>query len=85
MNCIKPVSGNKYTLNEFSKKKKCYIINNNLSCDIDHYISKLLENEIYFAKSVEAIINEMKIQIDYDIVDIYKALQGEGGFISEER
>lgn len=56
-----------------------------LSYDVEFSLVKLLEKEIDLARAIGLLINDIKSRFDYNILDVYSAVQGYGDYITNEK
>ncbi len=55
-----------------------------LNHDIEFSLVLLLEKELDLARAIDLLLNEIKCRFDYNIFDIYSAIQGYGDYITNE-
>lgn len=56
-----------------------------LSYDVEYSLSKLLERELNLARAVEIVVGEIKARYDFNILNLYTAVQGYKNYISPQK
>lgn len=79
------LSDGNYPIRRLSRDRIGYRTGFPITYDIESALAKLLEKELDLARTVELIISDIKARYDFNILDIYSLIQGNGHFISSER